>query len=85
MATGAKTACARRWARLRRRLEEARPGQYDPRRIIREALTDVDPFAEPREARRRTRGGERELRLPAAQAQAGARAGEPAPFDFEAT
>ena len=23
------------------------PRQYDPRRIIREALTDVDPFAEP--------------------------------------
>ena len=47
------------------------PRQYDPRRIIREALTDVDPFAE---ARRKpvvgTRGRERELRLPAAQAQA---------------
>jgi sec-independent protein translocase protein TatB len=27
------------------------PRQYDPRRIIREALTDVDPFAEPEPAK----------------------------------
>ena len=46
------------------------PRQYDPRRIIREALTDVDPFAEPADAGRRAGRGERELRLPAAQAQA---------------
>ena len=46
------------------------PRQYDPRRIIREALTDVDPFAEPARAGRRARRRQRELGLPAAQAQA---------------
>lgn len=66
------------------------PRQYDPRRIIREALTEVDPFAEPapstatpaerREVNENSAYLERKRNREALGASA-----EPAPFDSEAT
>lgn len=63
------------------------PRQYDPRRIVREALSDVDPFApEPSRpvvarsaaAAAGTLGGRKPISEPLP-------ANEPAPFDTEAT
>lgn len=64
------------------------PRQYDPRRIIREALTDVDPFAEeapaaPVVARAAVNENSAYLQRKRKREQLGS--GEPAPFDSEAT
>ncbi|HZW41308.1 MAG TPA: sec-independent translocase [Agromyces sp.] len=63
------------------------PRQYDPRRIIREALTDVDPFAEPTEEPvvARASVNENSAYLQRKRQREALGAGEPAPFDSEAT
>lgn len=63
------------------------PRQYDPRRIIREALTDVDPFAEPAAAPVVARAGvnENSAYLQRKRQRDALGAEEPAPFDSEAT
>jgi len=64
------------------------PRQYDPRRIIREALTDADPFAEePAAAPVVARAGvnENSAYLQRKRKREALGAGEPAPFDTEAT
>lgn len=64
------------------------PRQYDPRRIIREALTDVDPFAEeaaPTPVVARAGVNENSAYLQRKRKREALGAGEPAPFDSEAT
>lgn len=64
------------------------PRQYDPRRIIREALTDVDPFAEPRDPKpvvARAAVNENSAYLQHKRRREALGAGETAPFDSEAT
>ncbi|MFE5673122.1 twin-arginine translocase TatA/TatE family subunit [Agromyces sp. NPDC056523] len=62
------------------------PRQYDPRRIIREALTDVDPFAEPaRPVVARAGVNENSAYLQRKRKREALAAGEGAPFDSEAT
>ncbi|UOE45618.1 twin-arginine translocase TatA/TatE family subunit [Agromyces larvae] len=62
------------------------PRQYDPRRIIREALSDADPFTEPaaKPVVARAAVNENSAYLQRKRKQQLA-AGEPAPFDSEAT
>lgn len=63
------------------------PRQYDPRRIIREALSDVDPFTE--EAAKpvvaRAAVNENSAYLQRKRKREALGAGEAAPFDSEAT
>jgi sec-independent protein translocase protein TatB len=63
------------------------PRQYDPRRIIREALTDVDPFAEPtaEPVVARASVNENSAYLQRKRQRESLGADEPAPFDSEAT
>jgi len=63
------------------------PRQYDPRRIIREALTDVDPFAEPSGAPvvARAAVNENSAYLQRKRQREALGAEEQAPFDSEAT
>lgn len=64
------------------------PRQYDPRRIIREALTDVDPFAEEAAAApvvARASVNENSAYLQRKRTREALGADEPAPFDSEAT
>ncbi|GAA1764377.1 twin-arginine translocase TatA/TatE family subunit [Agromyces humatus] len=64
------------------------PRQYDPRRIIREALTDVDPFAEEQSAAPvvgRAAVNENSAYLQRKRKREALGAEEPAPFDSEAT
>lgn len=63
------------------------PRQYDPRRIIREALADADPFAEPapKPVVARASVAENSAYLERRRASRPLRAGERAPFDSEAT
>ncbi|SIO20933.1 twin-arginine translocase TatA/TatE family subunit [Agromyces cerinus] len=64
------------------------PRQYDPRRIIREALTDIDPFAEedaPAPVVARASVNENSAYLQRKRKREGLGADEPAPFDSEAT
>ena len=64
------------------------PRQYDPRRIIREALTDVDPFAEPAKpvvARSAAAVNENSAYLQRKRKREALGADEPAPYDSEAT
>ena len=64
------------------------PRQYDPRRIIREALTDVDPFAEPAKpvvARSAAAVNENSAYLQHKRKREALGADEPAPYDTEAT
>lgn len=64
------------------------PRQYDPRRIIREALTDVDPFAEPAQPKpvvARAAVNENSAYLQHKRKREALGAGETAPFDSEAT
>jgi len=63
------------------------PRQYDPRRIIREALTDVDPFAEPAAEPMVARASvnENSAYLQRKRQREALGADEPAPFDSEAT
>jgi len=62
------------------------PRQYDPRRIIREALSDVDPFAEPqRPVVARATVNQDSAYLQRKRQREALGAGEPAPFDSEAT
>lgn len=62
------------------------PRQYDPRRIIREALSDVDPFAEPaKPVVARAAVNENSAYLQRKRKREALGAGEPAPFDTEAT
>jgi sec-independent protein translocase protein TatB len=64
------------------------PRQYDPRRIIREALTDVDPFAEPEPPKpvvARAAVNENSAYLQHKRKREVLGAGEAAPFDSEAT
>ncbi|WP_395242664.1 twin-arginine translocase TatA/TatE family subunit [Agromyces sp. MMS24-K17] len=63
------------------------PRQYDPRRIIREALVEVDPFAEPeqRPVVARAAVNENSAYLERKRKREGLGAGEAAPFDTEAT
>jgi sec-independent protein translocase protein TatB len=62
------------------------PRQYDPRRIIREALTEVDPFAEPaRTVVARAGVNENSAYLQRKRKREALAAGEGAPFDSEAT
>jgi sec-independent protein translocase protein TatB len=62
------------------------PRQYDPRRIIREALTEVDPFAEPaRPVVARAGVNENSAYLQRKRKREALAAGEGAPFDSEAT
>lgn len=63
------------------------PRQYDPRRIIREALTDEPaPATRPGQAAGASVGGAAPVRESAyAQRQRLIREGRPAPFDLEAT
>jgi sec-independent protein translocase protein TatB len=63
------------------------PRQYDPRRIIREALTDVDPFAEeaPAPGVARASVNENSAYLQRKRQRDALGADEPAPFDSEAT
>jgi len=62
------------------------PRQYDPRRIIREALTDVDPFAEPaKPVVARAGVNENSAYLQRKRKREALGAGESAPFDSEAT
>jgi sec-independent protein translocase protein TatB len=61
------------------------PRQYDPRRIIREALSDADPFAdEPRPAVSRSVNQDSAY-LQRKRAREPLGAGEHAPYDSEAT
>ncbi|WP_350349497.1 sec-independent translocase [Agromyces sp. G08B096] len=62
------------------------PRQYDPRRIIREALSDVDPFAEPeRPVVARASVNENSAYLQRKRKREALGAGEMAPYDSEAT
>jgi sec-independent protein translocase protein TatB len=62
------------------------PRQYDPRRIIREALSDVDPFSEPQmPVVARAAVNENSAYLQRKRNRELLGAGEPAPFDSEAT
>ncbi|MRG60775.1 Sec-independent protein translocase TatB [Agromyces sp. CFH 90414] len=62
------------------------PRQYDPRRIIREALIDEDPFAQPeRPTVARAAVNENSAYLQRKRKREALGAGEPAPFDAEAT
>jgi len=62
------------------------PRQYDPRRIIREALTEVDPFAEPvKPVVARAAVNENSAYLQHKRKREALGADEPAPFDSEAT
>ena len=64
------------------------PRQYDPRRIIREALTDVDPFAEEAAAApvvARAAVNENSAYLQRKRKREALGTEEPAPFDSEAT
>jgi sec-independent protein translocase protein TatB len=63
------------------------PRQYDPRRIIREALTDVDPFAEeaPKPVVARASVNENSAYLQRKRKREALGADEAAPFDSEAT
>jgi|SRR5215203_293311 len=62
------------------------PRQYDPRRIIREALTDVDPFAEPpRPVVARAAVNQDSAYLQRKRQREALGADETAPFDSEAT
>jgi sec-independent protein translocase protein TatB len=62
------------------------PRQYDPRRIIREALTEVDPFAEPaRPVVARAAVNENSAYLQRKRKREALAADEGAPFDSEAT
>ena len=64
------------------------PRQYDPRRIIREALSDVDPFAEektPAAVVGRAAVNENSAYLQRKRKREALGAEEPAPFDSEAT
>lgn len=62
------------------------PRQYDPRRIIREALTDADPFAEPAPAPTVTRSVNQDSAyLQRKRSREPLGAGETAPYDSEAT
>ena len=63
------------------------PRQYDPRRIIREALTDVDPFAEPaaEPVVARASVNENSAYLQRKRQREALGADEPGPFDSEAT
>ena len=62
------------------------PRQYDPRRIIRDALSDADPFAEPvKPVVARAGVNENSAYLQRKRKREGLGAGEPAPFDSEAT
>ena len=62
------------------------PRQYDPRRIIREALTDLDPLAEPEKpVIARAAVNENSAYLQRKRSRELLGAGEPAPFDSEAT
>ena len=63
------------------------PRKYDPRRIIREALTDVDPFAEeaPAPVVARASVNENSAYLQRKRQREALNSDEPAPFDSEAT
>lgn len=63
------------------------PRQYDPRRIIRDALADVDPFAEEpaKPVVARAAVNENSAYLQRKRKREALGAGEPAPFDSEAT
>lgn len=63
------------------------PRQYDPRRIIRNALSDADPFAEqtPKPVVARASVNENSAYLQRKRKREALGAGEPAPFDSEAT
>jgi sec-independent protein translocase protein TatB len=62
------------------------PRQYDPRRIVREALADVDPFAEPaKPVVARAAANENSAYLQRKRKREALGADEPAPFDSEAT
>lgn len=64
------------------------PRQYDPRRIIREALSDVDPFAEEKTTAPvvgRAAVNENSAYLQRKRKRDALGAEEPAPFDSEAT
>lgn len=65
------------------------PRQYDPRRIIREALSDVDPFAEEQPVVTpvvaRAAVNENSAYLQNKRKREALGAAEPAPFDSEAT
>jgi sec-independent protein translocase protein TatB len=64
------------------------PRQYDPRRIIREALSDVDPFAEEKAAAPvvgRAAVNENSAYLQRKRKREALGTEEPAPFDSEAT
>ena len=64
------------------------PRQYDPRRIIREALSDVDPFAEEKTSAAvvgRAAVNENSAYLQRKRKREALGAEEPAPFDSEAT
>lgn len=64
------------------------PRQYDPRRIIRDALSDADPFTEPAEAKpvvARAGVNENSAYLQRKRKREALGAGEVAPFDSEAT
>ncbi|QEO15552.1 Sec-independent protein translocase TatB [Agromyces intestinalis] len=61
------------------------PRQYDPRRIIREALSDADPFAEPAAKPVVARAAVNENSAYLQRKRKQLAASEPAPFDAEAT
>jgi len=61
------------------------PRQYDPRRIIREALTDADPFAEPATPAVTRSVNPDSAYLQKKRSREPLGAGESAPFDSEAT
>ena len=61
------------------------PRQYDPRRIIREALSEVDPFAEPPRPVVARAVNQDSAYLQRKRQREALGAGEPAPFDSEAT
>ncbi|MGX5695926.1 sec-independent translocase [Agromyces soli] len=63
------------------------PRQYDPRRIIRNALSDADPFAyePPKPVVARASVNENSAYLQRKRKREALGAGEPAPFDSEAT
>ncbi|WP_092964959.1 sec-independent translocase [Agromyces sp. CF514] len=62
------------------------PRQYDPRRIIRDALSDADPFAEPAApVVARAAVNENSAYLQRKRKREALGAGEAAPFDSEAT
>ena len=61
------------------------PRQYDPRRIIREALSEVDPFAEPPRPVVARAVNQDSAYLQRKRQREALGEGEPAPFDSEAT